>query len=397
MSKKVILAGDLDFLSMADLLQLIGSNACTGILRIKSKYSQDQGLVYIIDGNPADASSGSLTGLDALYSLFGWIEGGFEFSKEHITRKKVINESRMQIILDGLKRLDDGQIKKIGPVSLERTGRDSSGKETGLPLIKRLFVDYMYVVDEEEFLDGSKIIKEGKHGGWFWVILEGVVEIVRETSQGPLSLVRLGEGAFIGSVASFLIEGNVRSATVVAIGNVQLGVLDLQRLSTEYVRMSQELREFVLSLDKRLRQVTDRAVEVFLKESTLGEFAKDRKPVIKQGKNYEKILTIEQGEASIVKETDHGDVPLANLGKGDFIGHVPFLDIGHEPYYASVFGSEDLEARELDLDNLRKEYDQVSATLRYFMENVATCVSVTTKVACDLQKKIAGNKKSGNS
>jgi len=396
MKSRVILAGNLDSIGLAELLQLIDSNGYTGILRIKNKYVQSSGLIYFVDGNPADASSGSLTGLDALYSLFGWITGEFEFSKEHVTKKNVIKKGRMEIILDGLRMLDDGQIEKVGPVSVQKVSPGETDKKTTIPFIKGPLVDYLFVVDEEEFSDGERITHEGKHGSWMWVILEGAVEVVRETPKGPVSIVRLGVGAFIASFAAFLIKGNIRSATVVAVGNVQLGVLDTQRLYTEYGQMSDECRGLVLSLDKRLREVSDRVVEFFSGQNSSKAFVKDRRQIIKQGGNEERMLRITQGEASIIRHTKHGYVPLANLGEGYLIGHVPFLDIGHEPYSASVLASKDLEVSPLDPDNLLKEYDQLSATLRNLIESLATCVSVTTKVACDFHKKM-GNKKLGSS
>lgn len=391
MKSKIILSGNIDSIGIAELLQLIDSNGYTGILRIKNKYVQSPGLIYFVDGNPVDASSGSLTGLDALFSLFGWITGEFEFSKAHVTKKNVIKKGRMEIILDGLRMLDDGQIEKVGPVSVQKTSPGETDKKTTIPFIKGPLVDYSSVVDEEGFPDGEKITQQGKHGGWMWVILEGAVEVIRDTPKGPVSIVRLGVGAFIASFAAFLIKGNIRSATVVAVGNVQLGVLDTQSLYTEYGHMSDECRGFVLSLDKRLREVSDRVVEFFSGQNSSKAFVKNRKQIIKQGGNEKRMLRIKKGEASIVRHAKHGYVPLANLGEGYIIGHVPFLDIGHEPYAASVLATKDLEVSPLDPDNLQKEYDQLSVTLRNIVENIATCISVTTKVACGFHKTM-GNK-----
>ncbi len=180
MSNNAAFAGDLNFLSLGDIVQLLGSNGSTGVLRITSKYAQEPGLIYCVDGNPVDASNGSLAGLDAIFSLFGWTEGRFEFTEEKVKKEKVIKKSRMELILDGLSMLDDGVIEKLGPVSFEKKVSDSSGVETTIPLIKGPLVDYTYVVDEEDFPDGRIIAEEGKHGSWIWVILEGVVEIVKE-------------------------------------------------------------------------------------------------------------------------------------------------------------------------------------------------------------------------
>ncbi|MEE9566904.1 MAG: cyclic nucleotide-binding domain-containing protein [Desulfobacteria bacterium] len=392
MNHRIVLAGNLDFLSLGDILQLLGSNGSTGILRIKSRYVQDPGLIYMVDGNPANASNGSLTGLEALQSLFGWVEGEFEFSKEPVTEEAVIKKSRMEILLDSLRMLDDGEIEKIGPVSVAKSP-DSTDKEEGLPLIKGPLVDYSYVVDEEGFSDGDKITEEGKHGGWIWVVMEGSIDVVKETPLGPLSMLRLGAGAFIGSVASFLRGGSARSATVLAVGDVQVGVLDSQRLFTEYTTVSDEFRGLILSLDKRLKEVSERAVAAYSRQNSIEDFIKDKTPAIKQGENDERILTITQGKASIVRNTDHGDVLLANLEEGDFIGRVPFLNIGHEPHSASVFASEDFEVSAVDPDNLQEQYDRLSATLRNIIEHVAICVSVTTNITCDFHKRL-GSKKS---
>lgn len=377
-----VLAGKLNFLSLGDVLQLLGSNSSTGALRITSRYSRDSGLIYVANGNPIDASAGASRGLDALNSLFGWVDGEFEFSQEEVSRDNVIKKSRMEIILDALSMLDDGQIEKLGPVSFEKK---ASGEEA-LPVVRGPLIDYMYVVDEETVLDGNKIAVEGKHGGWFWVILEGIADVVKDTPQGPLTILRMGEGAFIGSIASFLMEGKERSATIVAEGKVQLGVLDLQRLSTDFSRMSHQFRRFILSLDKRLKQVTTKAVDIRTIRIRADELIRGKKQIMKQGDSENDLFTILAGEVDIVRQTKHGDVPLASLSEGDFFGNIPFLNIGHEPFSASIFGSENLETKNVDAEILQKEYNALSPTFRNLIEHVATCISVTSMLACDFMK-----------
>jgi CRP-like cAMP-binding protein len=388
-----VFTGDLKFLNLGEILQLLGTNSSTGVLRLTSKYASEPGLVYMAKGNPVNASAGSLVGLDAVNSLFGWVDGDFEFSEESVNSENVIKKSRMELILDGLSLLDDGQIEKLGPVTYEKKPSDSPGDTTTLPIIRGPLVDYLYVVDEEEYFEGSKIADEGKHGSWVWVILEGSVEIVKETPRGPHKILRIGEGAFIGSLASFSMGGYVRSASAVASTHVQLGVLDSQRLSTEYTRMSKELRRMTMSLDRRLKEVTDRIAENPLKKNGLKKDVKKKEPVIKQGSEDERLLSITQGEAYVVRQTDNIYVPLATLHEGDFFGHVPFLDIGHEPYSASILGSEDLETSALDSESLQEEFDQISPTLKNLIEHTATCLSVTTKIVCDFHKKPGPKKK----
>ncbi|MBW2192887.1 MAG: hypothetical protein JRF27_03760, partial [Deltaproteobacteria bacterium] len=91
-------------------------------------------------------------------------------------------------------------------------------------------------------------------------------------------------------------------------------------------------------------------------------------------------------------QTDKTHIPLAKLGRGDFFGQVPFLDIGHEPYSASVLGTEDLEVTEMDPEKLKKTYQQLSPTFKNMIDHLTTCLSVTTAITGDTYRK-AGKKK----
>jgi len=381
------LAGNLNFLSLGDVLQFLGSNSSTGVLYITSRYIETQGKIYFVKGNPVNASAGSSVGIDALNSLFGWVDGEFEFRDESVSCEKIINKSRMQIILDALSMLDDGQIERLGPVSFSDKSQ-LSGNSSKLPFIRGPLIDYTYIVDEEEFRAKNKIVAEGKHGGWLWIILEGVAEIVKKTPKGHLKLLRIGEGAFIGSITSFLmLEPTARSAAISAVTNVQLGVLDSRRLSVDFLRMSNSFRNLALSLDKRIKQVTDMAVNVHLNKIRLEEYINVKNQVIKQGEREESLFEITEGVAHIVRHTEHGYVPLGSLYPGDFFGNIPFLDLGQEPFHASVFGSENLEFEKFSPDSFHQEYNQLQPTFKNFIDHLATCISVTSMVTCEFHKK----------
>lgn len=390
MDSDVAISGNLSFLNLGEILQLLGTNGSSGTLRISSGYSPEPGLVYIDKGNPINASNGSLNGLEAVYSLFGWTDGQFEFIQENVTHEKTINKSRMEIILDGLRMLDEGKIKKLGPAPAQPKPADEVPKSGKIPLIKGPLVDYSYVVDEEGFYSGDEIVKEGNHGNWVWVILEGTVEIVKETAGGPLRVLRLGDGAFLGSVASLLAGDNVRNATVLAVGNVQLGMLDSQLLSSELASLSSTFRALISSLDLRLRQVTDMAVAIQNQDEKIKDFIRGKKAIIKQGQNEERLFRVRDGEAVIARSTENGQVPLMRLNKGDFFGRIPFLDVGHEPFSASVFSSPSLKLTAVDAQQLQQEHAKLSSTLKNMVEHMGTCISVTTLLACDFYKKTAG-------
>jgi CRP-like cAMP-binding protein len=388
MPVNVAFAGNLSFLNLGELMQLLGTNGGTGTLYISSDYASQPGVIYIQKGNPIDAVNGDKAGLDALFSLFGWIDGRFEFIQEDITCQKVITKSRMEIILDGLRLLDEGQVEVLGPTTVESTTELIPDKSESIPLIKGPLVDYSYVVDEEGFYDGDEIVQEGNHGSWIWVILEGVAEISKETPKGDSKLLRIGDGAFLGSVTALLKGDNVRSATVTAVGNVQLGMLDSQLMTSELANLSLDFREFVGGLDERLKQATKMAVDLYAGEKKIIEIIKGMKVLIKQGQDEKRMFRIRTGHAYVARETDAGVVPVARLQKGDYFGHIPFLELGHEPYSASILASPDLKLSSLDPQELQKEHDKLSSTLKNILAHLSTSISVTTLLACDFYKKI---------
>jgi CRP-like cAMP-binding protein len=210
------------------------------------------------------------------------------------------------------------------------------------------------------------------------VILEGVVDIVKEDESGNIPIIRLGDGSFIGSMASFLLQGHIRTASAIAVGNVQLGVLDSQRLAQEYAGMSHGFREFLASLDRRLKNQTNRVVD-----GTKGMAAKNltafgKKLLARQGdKKVDTFYLIKRGQAAIVRETDKGPVFLSGLGEGDCFGHLPFLDLGQEPEFASVYGSEEIDLVQIDGTTLQGEYNRLSTTFKNIVDNMATCMTVT--------------------
>lgn len=382
---KIVFTGDLSFLSLPDIFQTIGGISCTGVLRMTSKCAMSAGLIYFVKGNPVNAAVGSLNGLDAVYDMFGWAEGKVEFYREDVGVKLVINNSRMEIVLEAMRLLDEGEIKQVGTDSdLEGTGR--SPRDESL-VIRRPLVDGLTIVEHETFSDGSTLVREGGHGDWMWIILEGVVKISKVTSDGEITMARLGEGCFLGNIAALTINVRGRSAKGTIEGKAKLGLLDFQLLTDEFGALSEELKNLLLSLDTRLRKINDRVVEVFLKKEDDNKITKDKTIFLKEGSSKKETFIITEGEIYIARRVKKDYLLLMTLGKGDVFGYAPFLDMGLEPRNAAVFASKDLKVEKLDMKSLQKEFSQCSGTLKGLVDGVALNVSLTTLRACQLKIK----------
>ena len=378
MDQNVVFSGDLRFLGIPDLLQLIATNNSTGILELTNPHAMGPASVIFLRGSPTHATYASLRGLEALYALFGWTTGRFQFSQEKINGEKTIHRGQMEIVLDGLRMLDEGIIKRLGPGAKEKTQSGRSDASTRVPLIKKPITHYAFIVEEEEFSKGTTIIEEGEFGNWIWMVLSGTAEMSKKTIAGPTRILRVGQGGFIGNISSMMAMGRRRIATFTATETIRLGVLDLDPLYAEYSSLSDEFRSILLSLDNRLREITKRLSEIYSGIHVIEKSLVDAKEEFNGGKRIDSPFMISKGHATVVENMKNRPFTLINLAPDDFFGPLPFLELGHEPFAASVCFSQNLKTAPLDPEGLRSEYDQLSNTLKDMIEFTVNCISSAT-------------------
>ena len=109
------------------------------------------------------------------------------------------------------------------------------------------------------YRDGEVIVREGETGECMYVIQEGQVEVLLEKGGKQERLAVMGEGDFFGEMA--LIEREVRSATVRALGNVRVLTVDkatfLRRIHEDpslAYRILQKMSHRIRELDDLLGQ-----------------------------------------------------------------------------------------------------------------------------------------------
>ncbi len=385
MSSNLVLKGNLSFLNLGELLQLFGSSGSTGILKLTSMHTDSPGFIYIIDGNPIDAVFQDRKGQDVLNIFFGWLDAQFEFSDEKLLHRRTIDKNRMELILDGLRMLDDGLIETVGQATQKKSKTDLKD-ETGIPIIKGPLVDYLYIVDEDDFSEGQEVVVQEKYGNWLWVILEGTVEVVRLLPEGPVAISKLSEGSFIGSINSLKEKSNVRSATVTAVTRVQLGVLDYHRILEEFSKISDTIKDVLVSIENRLMQITTICAKAHFKKNKIFQNMGELIPFNGCSNTDNIIFKITNGKAVVVKKANSHFLQLCLLKEKDIIGNIPFLSTSHEPHSAEVYVSDDFESEEIDLIDLKEEYDELSTTLKNMFFHTSTCLSVTTGRLLDILK-----------
>ena len=115
---------------------------------------------------------------------------------------------------------------------------------------------YSYVLSEEDHEDGAVILKEDTKGDWLYVILEGQADVKVNTPRRMIKVDTLKEGEIFGEVPLFGETKGIRTASIVARGPLKVGVLDKERMKTEFEGLSPQLRELLTSLVSKLVMTT---------------------------------------------------------------------------------------------------------------------------------------------
>jgi CRP-like cAMP-binding protein len=90
--------------------------------------------------------------------------------------------------------------------------------------------------------------------------MEGRVKTKKRTSKGMLTINTLGEGSVLGELP--FLGRTRRTASVIADGQVKLGLLDKDRLEKEYEALSPQLKSLVTTTVLRLEEATIKASEL---------------------------------------------------------------------------------------------------------------------------------------
>ena len=99
------LTGHLSDLSLSELIEFFCNQRKSG--RLKVLYPKGAGYFYLQAGSVVDARIGVLHGIDAVYYALTLPNAQFEFSVDVEAKSRTINQPWTQVVLEGLRRLDE--------------------------------------------------------------------------------------------------------------------------------------------------------------------------------------------------------------------------------------------------------------------------------------------------
>lgn len=112
----------------------------------------------------------------------------------------------------------------------------------------------------QRFSDGEVIISEGIISNNAYIVLTGEVRITKKIDRKTLVLGTLKEGDVFGEMG--LITSSVRSATVSALGDVEVGFIDKEKFDEVLGTLPEDLRTIVNGLVEKLRRTTEMLTKI---------------------------------------------------------------------------------------------------------------------------------------
>jgi hypothetical protein len=141
------LTGQLSDMSLAELIEFFCNQRKTG--RLKIDYQRGHSVFFIREGELVDAKVGALSGVEAVYFSLTLPNAAFDFSPDVQASRRTINDKWTQVVLEGLRRLDEG----LSPTEVDAFGGWSPND-----------ADLAQMFDQVEHLDSKPRHNSGKNG-----------------------------------------------------------------------------------------------------------------------------------------------------------------------------------------------------------------------------------------
>ena len=141
------------------------------------------------------------------------------------------------------------------------------------------------IATKKTYKDGQIIFREGSYGDWIYVVLSGSVEVSKMIG-GKKSIITVLEPDEVFGELGYLGTIDKRSATVRAIGETTIGVINRTFLDEEINKLSGYFRTILVDMVKRFSGLLDRACELSSRKETRAQKSlslsfKDRQSFIK--------------------------------------------------------------------------------------------------------------------
>jgi TonB family protein len=207
------LTGQLSDMSLAELIEFFCNQRKTG--RLKIDYQRGHSVFFIKEGELVDAKVGALSGAEAVYFSLTLPNAAFDFSPDVQATRRTIDQAWTQVVLEGLRRLDEG----LSPTEADAFGSWSPSESELAQMLDQ--VEHLGHVDQQqqkqarEKKAAARAAAPDKARGEGASSKETSKDSNGDASPEPFSMMVESAGAGGGSKKKFVLAG-VAAAVVLA-------------------------------------------------------------------------------------------------------------------------------------------------------------------------------------
>ncbi len=207
---------------------------------------------------------------------------------------------------------------------------------------------------EKKYCKGEVIIKEGYAGKTFYVILEGMVEVIKRQGDRDVVVTVLGPNEFFGEMTLLNPAVEKRSATVRAVEDTTVSIMDKDDFEKYFGRLSPGVQNLLSKLSSRLRETNEKVNAGIGKKRdpkdeelldftlTLDELEKCREhsvdinfltkkfragqTILMEGKPGQCSFIVKKGKLEVSKTVEGRKMVLSQLGEHDIVGETALFN-----------------------------------------------------------------------
>ena len=181
-----LIEGGLSEIALPDLLQMFSMNKKDGHLYITK--GNDNGDIWIREGNIIDAAIGDISGEKALFRLLTWKTGNFKFLPVKVTVQQKISRATDNLIMEGLRQYDEWESLKEKFPQMDARLKvliDPSTLPKGLrPITQEIFLLLEFYPRVSDIIDRNTFPDYEVMRTIMTLLTKGIIGITKEKEHG---------------------------------------------------------------------------------------------------------------------------------------------------------------------------------------------------------------------
>jgi len=113
--------GSLEELHLPDVIQLISASGKSGAFKLMN--GEEEGIIYLADGQIVHSIVGALEGEEAVYTLATWNHGSFRFVPGEESPARTITKNNTNLLMEAARRMDEWRVLSKRVPSLDHIPR----------------------------------------------------------------------------------------------------------------------------------------------------------------------------------------------------------------------------------------------------------------------------------